>query len=32
MRRQERELGPVPEEHPPIIGVGVQEGGPYLGN
>jgi NADH-quinone oxidoreductase subunit F len=32
MRRQERELGPVPEEHPPIIGVGVQEAGPYLGN
>jgi NADH-quinone oxidoreductase subunit F len=32
MRRQERELGAVPEEHPPIIGVGVDEGGPYLGN
>jgi NADH-quinone oxidoreductase subunit F len=32
MRRQERELGAMPEEHPPIIGVGVEAGGPHLGH
>jgi NADH-quinone oxidoreductase subunit F len=31
MRRQEREIGPVPDV-PPIVGVGVDQGGPYLGN
>jgi NADH-quinone oxidoreductase subunit F len=31
-RRAALELGPVPVDEPPIIGVGVEAAGPYLGN